>query len=69
MGIILEVKSGTLAGQKIALLTGHTLLVGRAAGRAQFAFSHDTFMSGVHFAWSAGRAVTASMDRRRSKEL
>jgi len=50
MGVILEIKAGPLAGKSIGVLTGHTLLVGRAAGRAQFAVPHDTFMSGVHFA-------------------
>jgi hypothetical protein len=66
MGVILEVKSGPLAGQKIALLTGHTLLVGRAAGRAQFAFPDDTFMSGVHFAVECAPQGCRVQDRKSS---
>jgi hypothetical protein len=66
MGIILEVKSGPLAGQKIGLLTGHTLLVGRAAGRAQFALPEDTFMSGVHFAVECGASGCRVQDRKSS---
>lgn len=66
MGIILEVKSGPLAGQKISLLTGHTLLVGRAAGRAQFAFPDDTFMSGVHFAVECAPQGCRVQDRKSS---
>jgi predicted component of type VI protein secretion system len=66
MGVVLEVKSGPLAGQKIALLTGHTLLVGRAAGRAQFAFPDDTFMSGVHFAVECAPQGCRVQDRKSS---
>jgi hypothetical protein len=66
MGIILEVKSGPLAGQKVSLLTGHTLLVGRAAGRAQFAFPDDTFMSGVHFAVECAPQGYRVQDRKSS---
>jgi hypothetical protein len=66
MGIILEVKSGPLAGQKIALLTGHTMLVGRAAGRAQFALPDDTFMSGVHFAVECAPQGCRVQDRKSS---
>jgi pSer/pThr/pTyr-binding forkhead associated (FHA) protein len=39
-----------MTGKVIGLKTGETVTVGRAAGRAQFALPHDTFMSGVHFA-------------------
>jgi hypothetical protein len=66
MGVILEVKSGPLAGQKISLLTGHTLLVGRAAGRAQLAFPDDTFMSGVHFAVECAPQGCRVQDRKSS---
>ena len=50
MGVILEIRDGPMAGKVIGLKTGETVTVGRAAGRAQFALPHDTFMSGVHFA-------------------
>ncbi|HMD09846.1 MAG TPA: FHA domain-containing protein [Candidatus Acidoferrum sp.] len=66
MGIILEVKSGPFAGQKVSLLTGHTLLVGRAAGRAQFAFPDDTFMSGVHFVVECAPQGCRVQDRKSS---
>ena len=50
MGVVLEIKAGAFAGQTITLATGQSIVVGRAAGRAQFAVPHDTFMSGAHFA-------------------
>jgi hypothetical protein len=50
MAVILEVKAGPMAGEKTVVRTGETVTFGRAAGRANFALPHDTFMSGVHFA-------------------
>lgn len=54
MAIVLEIKSGPLAGKKVPLLSGQSVLVGRASDRAQFAISHDSHMSGVHFAVKCG---------------
>ncbi len=54
MGVILEVRGGPLAGRKISLPSGQTLLIGRAPDRAQFAIPHDNHMSGVHFAVECG---------------
>jgi len=50
LGLILDIKAGPMAGKVIGLKTGESVTIGRAAGRAQFALAHDTFMSGVHFA-------------------
>lgn len=50
MGLILEINAGVMAGKKVGVATGQTVTFGRAAGRADFALLHDTFMSGVHFA-------------------
>ena len=54
MGVILEIREGPMAGKVIGLRTGESVTIGRAAGRAQFALPHDTFMSGVHFAVECG---------------
>ncbi|HEY6466571.1 MAG TPA: FHA domain-containing protein [Candidatus Acidoferrales bacterium] len=54
MAIVLEVKAGPMAGEKIVIRQGETVTFGRAAGRANFALPHDTFMSGVHFAVESG---------------
>jgi predicted component of type VI protein secretion system len=53
MAVILEVKAGPLAGQRLAVMGGQTMTVGRTP-RASFAVPHDTFMSGVHFAVEYG---------------
>src|SRR5580700_9212971 len=50
MGVVLEIREGAMAGKVIALKTGESVTIGRAAGRAQFALPHDTFMSGVQIA-------------------
>src|SRR5580700_682323 len=54
MGVLLEISAGPFAGKKVGVATGQTVTFGRAAGRAQFALPHDTFMSGVHFAVECG---------------
>ncbi|HXL09296.1 MAG TPA: FHA domain-containing protein, partial [Candidatus Bathyarchaeia archaeon] len=54
MAVSLEVKSGPFAGQKIPVRTGHSVLIGRAPDRAQFAIPHDNHMSGIHFAVECG---------------
>jgi hypothetical protein len=54
MGVLLEINAGPFAGKKVAVVSGQTVTFGRAAGRAQFALPHDTFMSGVHFAVECG---------------
>jgi hypothetical protein len=43
-----------MSGEKIVVRSGETVTFGRAAGRANFALPHDTFMSGVHFAVECG---------------
>jgi pSer/pThr/pTyr-binding forkhead associated (FHA) protein len=54
LALILEVKSGPLAGRQLPVRSNETLLIGRAPDRAQFAIPHDTHMSGVHFAVECG---------------
>jgi FHA domain len=66
MGVILEIREGPMAGKVIGLKTGETVTVGRAAGRAQFALPHDTFMSGVHFAVECGPSGCRVQDRKSS---
>jgi hypothetical protein len=66
MGVVLEIKEGVAAGKTIALKTGESVTVGRAAGRAQFALPHDTFMSGVHFAVECGLQGCRLQDRKSS---
>jgi hypothetical protein len=66
MGVILEIKAGAMAGKRIAIATGQTVTFGRAAGRAQFALPHDTFMSGVHFAVECGPQGCRVQDRKSS---
>src|SRR5271168_3786901 len=55
-----------MAGQVIGLKTGETITFGWAAGRAQFALPHDTFMSGVHFAVECGPGGCRVQDRKSS---
>jgi pSer/pThr/pTyr-binding forkhead associated (FHA) protein len=55
-----------MAGKVIGLKTGDAITVGRAAGRAQFALPHDTFMSGVHFAVECGPQGCRVLDRKSS---
>src|SRR5580704_1465597 len=66
MGVLLEINAGPMAGKVIGLKTGETVTVGRAAGRAQFALPHDTFMSGVHFAVECGPGGCRVQDRKSS---
>jgi len=54
VGLILEMKKGPLAGQRVPLASGQSLLIGRAPDRAQFAVPQDNHMSGVHFAVECG---------------
>jgi hypothetical protein len=55
-----------MAGKRVAVATGQTVTFGRAAGRAQFALPHDTFMSGVHFAVECGSQGCRVQDRKSS---
>jgi len=66
LGVILEITAGAMAGKKVAIVTGQTVTFGRAAGRAQFALPHDTFMSGVHFAVECGPSGCRVQDRKSS---
>jgi hypothetical protein len=68
MGVILEIinKAGAMAGKAIPLKSGQSVTIGRAAGRAEFAQAHDTFMSGVHFAVECGASGCRVVDRKSS---
>ncbi len=66
MAVVLEVKAGPMSGEKILVRTGETVSFGRAAGRANFALPHDTFMSGVHFAVECGTQGPFLKDRNSS---
>jgi hypothetical protein len=59
----LEIKAGPLAGQKIPVPSGKTLLIGRALDRAHFAVPHDALMSGLHFAVITGSQSYRIVDR------
>src|SRR5580698_403086 len=66
MGVLLEINAGPFAGKKVSVVTGQTVTFGRAAGRAEFALPHDTFMSGVHFAIECGPTGCRVQDRKSS---
>lgn len=66
MGVLLEIREGAFAGKKVSVVTGQTVTFGRAAGRAEFALPHDTFMSGVHFAVECGPTGCRVQDRKSS---
>jgi pSer/pThr/pTyr-binding forkhead associated (FHA) protein len=65
VAVILEVKAGPLAGQRVAVMGGQTMTVGRTP-RASFAVPHDTFMSGVHFAVEYGAKGCVLTDQKSS---
>ncbi len=48
------------------MLEGREVTIGRAADRADFAVSHDNFMSSVHFAVECGREGSRVKDRKSS---
>jgi hypothetical protein len=66
VAVILEVKTGPLSGEKVVVRTGETVTFGRAAGRANFALPHDTFMSGLHFAVECGPQGASLHDKNSS---
>lgn len=49
MQVVLEIKSGTLAGKKIRLKSGGSARIGRTS-KSDYAFGDDSMMSSVHFA-------------------
>ena len=66
MGLVLEIKDGQSAGEQITLATGQSVVIGRAAGKAEFALPHDTFMSGAHFAVECGAQGCRVIDKKSS---
>jgi pSer/pThr/pTyr-binding forkhead associated (FHA) protein len=57
----LEIENGPLAGQKISVAEGQTVTIGRTR-RSDFAISHDTFLSGQHFALSCSPTACRLVD-------
>ena len=66
VGVVLEIKAGVMAGQRIALATGQALVIGRSPERSQFAVPQDTFMSGAHFAVECGPQGCRVVDKKSS---
>jgi FHA domain len=66
VGVLFEIKGGPMAGQRIALATGQSIVIGRAAAKAQFAVPHDTFMSGAHFAIDCSSQGCRVVDKKSS---
>lgn len=66
MAVILEVKAGPFAGKQIALASGQSVVIGRAAANAQFPVPHDTFMSSAHFAVECGPKGCRVLDKKSS---
>jgi pSer/pThr/pTyr-binding forkhead associated (FHA) protein len=60
--LALEVKAGPLAGRRVPLTEGKTILVGRSE-KADFAFPADNFMSTVHCALQLGPEGCRLTDR------
>ena len=69
MGAILDIKAGPFAGKKISLVNGQSVLIGRAADRAQSAVPHDNHTSGVHFAVECGPGGWCVIDRKDTRYL
>ena len=63
MQLSLEIENGPFAGQKISAAEGQTITIGRTR-RSDFAISHDTFLSGIHFALECGSAGCRVLDRK-----
>lgn len=66
MELILEVRAGRLAGKRVAVPEGRKVTVGRAADRAQFAVSGDSYMSSVHFSVECASGGCKIKDRKSS---
>jgi hypothetical protein len=64
MGVILEIKSGAMAGQTVGLKTGERVTVGRPGGQAEFVIGNDTSMSRLHFVVECGTQGCRVTDRK-----
>src|SRR5260370_39004537 len=64
MAVLLQIKTGPLAGNQTSPATGQSILVGRAPDRAQFAIPYDNHMSGVHFAVECGPSGCRVVDKK-----
>lgn len=63
MELMLEIKSGSLAGKVIPVRAGQVLTVGRTQ-RANFPIPQDTYLSGVHFSVECGKESCRLIDRK-----
>ena len=63
MELMLEIKSGSLAGKVIPVRAGQVLTVGRTQ-RANFPIPQDTYLSGVHFSVECGKESCRLVDRK-----
>lgn len=66
MPVVLEIKSGPMAGKSLSLRNGESVTIGRAAAKSQLALPQDTFMSGLHFAVECGPQGARVIDRKSS---
>ena len=66
VGIILEIKSGPMAGKKIHCRPGESVAIGRDPAKSQFVVSSDKFMSGLHFTVECGTRGGRLFDRKSS---
>jgi len=61
--LMLEIKSGPLAGKVVPVRAGQVVTVGRTQ-RANFPIPQDTYLSGVHFAVECGKDSCRLVDRK-----
>jgi len=64
LSLILQVKTGSKAGQKIECRSGQEIIIGRVPDRAQFAIPDDSSMSSVHFSVECGVTGCRIIDRK-----
>jgi hypothetical protein len=62
--VILDIKSGPLAGKNVLVAAGQAVVIGRALDRPQFSVPHDNLMSGVHFAVECGSRECRVIDKK-----
>lgn len=66
MGILLEIKTGPMAGKKIPCCRGGSVAVGRDPAKSQVAVVNDMHMSGIHFTVECGKQGSQVIDRKSS---
>lgn len=66
MPLILQIKTGSKAGQKVECPSGQEIIVGRAPDRVQVVITDDNFMSSVHFSVRCGPTGCSIADKKSS---